>query len=71
MNEIMWGLTSQGNYYLHHQFLPLMEEAVVAEPAFNVSDQMKYDFTAIFTTATSGSANWTPKAALTQLEELD
>ena len=34
MNEITWGLTSQGNYHLHHQFLPLMEEAEVAEPAF-------------------------------------
>ena len=34
MNEITRGLTSQGNYHLHHQFLPLMEEAEVAEPAF-------------------------------------
>ena len=34
MNEITRGLTSQGNYHLHHQFLPLMEEADVSEPAF-------------------------------------
>ena len=34
MNEITRGLAGQGSYHLHQQFLPLMEEAEVSDPAF-------------------------------------
>ena len=34
VNESTRGLTGQGSYHLHQQFLPLMEEAEVSDPAF-------------------------------------
>ena len=34
MNEITKGLANQGNYHLHTQFLPMMEEAEISEATF-------------------------------------
>ena len=33
-NEVTRGLTGQGNYHLHQQYLPLLEEADISEPQF-------------------------------------
>ena len=34
MNEITRGLANQGNYHLHTQFLPMMEEVEISEATF-------------------------------------